>query len=248
LWHGVADYRAQHRASWDLDQAAVFAERQRERRPPFRTPRGRCSRVAIHPAIATPHRFWAPSTFSNSCRSAPGKATSSESLSGFNRCTHLEIVVSSRVFTQQSSPPLWRSDLGAISCERMCVVRASRDRCIALLALLALLTPWAVGAVLSHHFEDHDSRAEGVPIGLQGALHGHWHPSGTPDHDHKISSVPQPQAQALAKSQAARLHDSAVSAALWDCVPALRGGSREVLQAPPRDGPPRIHLFCSLLL
>lgn len=124
----------------------------------------------------------------------------------------------------------------------------------AIVAVVALVTPWIAGLASAIPL-DHGHIAEHSTLGLQAALHGHWHPESTPDHDHDVSSVPQPQA--LARSQAASWQAGLVSQSVSPLVssnlscdqgPTLGGEPKEPLGIPRRAGPPRIHLFCSLLL
>ena len=60
---------------------------------------------------------------------------------------------------------------------------------IALLVVGAVIHPWLAAAVVALHLEHHaDSRdARGPESAFAGALHGHHHEHGTPDHQHLLT-------------------------------------------------------------
>jgi len=60
-------------------------------------------------------------------------------------------------------------------------------RAYALTALVALLSPPAVGLALAIHLLSHDNHAASpANAGVEIALHGHAHVEGTPPHGHPI--------------------------------------------------------------
>jgi len=78
-----------------------------------------------------------------------------------------------------------------------CRVICKRRRvAVGVLALVAILAPWAVDGAAAAHvaFDDHHHGAEAPPPGA--ALHGHGHDDGAPPHEHG-SSEPTPAIRAV---------------------------------------------------
>jgi hypothetical protein len=73
-------------------------------------------------------------------------------------------------------------------------VRPHPSRACALTALVALLSPSAIGLALALHLLSHDHHAASADsAGAEIALHGHAHVEGTPPHGHPIpASVAAP--------------------------------------------------------
>ena len=66
-------------------------------------------------------------------------------------------------------------------------VRPHPRRAYALTALVAFLSPFAVGLGLAVHLMSHDHHAASVDhAGAEIALHGHAHIEGTPPHGHPL--------------------------------------------------------------
>lgn len=105
----------------------------------------------------------------------------------------------------------------------------------AVTALVALLSPSAVGLVLSVHLLSghHNPAAAAESVGVEIALHGHAHVEGTPPHAHPlVGSVAAPLPGRILVPSAAFLAD-APEALLGDPL-----GRRALFWDRPMDDPP----------
>jgi hypothetical protein len=148
-------------------------------------------------------------------------------------------------------PSTWRRLLRLTSRPGWDTMRAVRDRktlTAALLLLAIAMVPelvWAGTHWLDHHGHgvEADSARNLTQDLAEVLVHGHDHPEGTPDHEHNVLLSPSIRQDAPASppvSEAAPLESPACeisgTASGWQ-PPRLAGPS-----------PPRLHLFCTLLI
>lgn len=122
----------------------------------------------------------------------------------------------------------------------------SSVRSIAAVALVALLTPLAVGATVALHLADHHRAHEHVHR-ADVAAHGHGHEVGTPDHDHELVLT----AAAVQLQKPPVLRDGHAAARqlgeLPACVaPGMLGAARATAARACRSGPDALHSLCVL--
>lgn len=125
----------------------------------------------------------------------------------------------------------------------MRAVRVRKMSAAAFLLLAAAMGPGLAWAGAHVHHDDHE--ADGARDLAEILVHGHEHQEGTPDHEHSL--LPSPAVR----------QDAPGSAQVPVVVLETRTGETRSLSAaspawqlPRLDGPspPRLHLFCTLLI
>jgi hypothetical protein len=124
-------------------------------------------------------------------------------------------------------------------------VRERKTLAAAFLLLAAAMAPGLAWAGAHFHEHRHGHEAESARELAEILVHGHEHQEGTPDHEHSL--LPSPAVR----------QEAPQSAPVSEVMLETRTGETRLLSAaspvwqPPRlDGPspPRLHLFCTLLI
>lgn len=135
-------------------------------------------------------------------------------------------------------------------------VRRNRQLATALLLMAASIAPellWAGAHAVEHHHEaeaaGHDAlRCPAASRAADALLHGHGHPDGVPEHEHRLLSSPpfRHDPQSIARAGPA----AALSVFASGPPSVMPGPSRSLRPAEPPGSspPPRLELLCTLLI